>query len=110
VLQAKEIIKEAIQWKGYALVDVFQPCVVFNKINTYQWFKEHTYYLDESHDASGREAAFAKAIESDRFPLGVFYKNPDKKIFEEQLFHGMRPLYKKEFDERVFQELLGSKR
>jgi 2-oxoglutarate ferredoxin oxidoreductase subunit beta len=110
VLQAKEIIKQAIRWKGYALVDVFQPCVVFNKINTYQWFKEHTYYLDESHDPLDREAAFAKAIESDHFPLGVFYKNPDKKIFEEQLFHGMRPLYKKEFDEQVFRELLGSKR
>jgi 2-oxoglutarate ferredoxin oxidoreductase subunit beta len=110
VVQAKEIIKQAIRWKGYALVDVFQPCVVFNKLNTYQWFKEHTYYLDDSHDPLDRQAAFAKAIESDRFPLGVFYKNPNKKIFEEQLFHGGQPLYEKELNEGFFQELIESKK
>ena len=45
ILQTKEIIKAAILHKGYALVDVFQPCVVYNKQNTYQWFKEKSYYL-----------------------------------------------------------------
>src|SRR3989344_6379295 len=37
--QTKEIIKKAIQHKGFALVDIFQPCVVYNKVNTYPWFK-----------------------------------------------------------------------
>lgn len=110
VLQCKEIIKQAIAWKGYALVDIFQPCVVFNKLNTYQWFKQNTYYLDESHDSIDRKAAFAKSIEEDRFALGVFYKNPNKKIFEDQLFSDKQPLYKKEFNEQAFQELINSKR
>jgi len=80
--QTKEILKQAIQHKGYALVDIFQPCVTFNKLNTYQWFKEHVYYLDDSHDPTDRAAAFSKAIEEERLPLGVFYRNP-KPSFEE---------------------------
>src|SRR3989338_2986843 len=50
--ETKTILKEAIEHHGYALVDIFQPCVTFNKINTYQWFREHTYYLDEKHVAA----------------------------------------------------------
>ena len=61
--QTKELMKKAITHKGYALLDVFQPCVTYNKINTYQWFKEHTYYLDESHDPTNRMQAFEKATE-----------------------------------------------
>lgn len=110
VVQAKEIIKQAIQWKGYALVDVFQPCVVFNKINTYQWFKENTYTLEAEHDVTNREAAFKRALETDRMPLGVFYKNPEKKVFEDQLFTNGEALYTKEFNEVKFQELIRSKK
>ncbi len=82
--QSKNIIKQAIQHQGYALVDVFQPCVTFNKVNTFAWFKERVYYLDDSWNPRDRQAAFAKALEHDRFPLGVFYLNP-KPTFESQL-------------------------
>ena len=81
--KTKEILKKAVQHKGYALVDVFQPCVTFNKVNTYQWFKEYTYYLEDSHDPSDRAAAFVKSIETERLPLGIFYMSPEKKSFEE---------------------------
>lgn len=81
--QTKEIFKKAIQHKGYALVDVFQPCVTFNKVNTFQWFGENTYYLDESHDSSDRLKAFEKAIEYEKLPLGIFYMNENKTVFEE---------------------------
>jgi 2-oxoglutarate ferredoxin oxidoreductase subunit beta len=83
--QTKEIIKKAINHKGYALIDIFQPCVTFNKVNTYQWFKNNTYYLDESHDPYNREEAFKRAIETDKYPLGIFYKNSDNVTFEESL-------------------------
>ena len=110
VLECKEIVKQAIQWEGYALVDVFQPCVVFNKINTYQWFKENTYALDESHDPTDRQAAFAKAIETEKMPLGVIYKNPNKKTFESQLFTAGKALHEQEFNEKAFADLVNSKR
>lgn len=83
--ETREIIKAALRHKGYALVDIFQPCVTFNKVNTYQWFKENTYYLDESHDFHNRIGAFAKACEKDKLPLGIFYKSAKKKTFEENI-------------------------
>ena len=83
--QTKEILKKAIEHKGYALVDIFQPCVTFNKLNTYQWFKDNTYYLEDSHDRHDRNLAFNKATEKDKLPLGVFYINSDKTPFEENI-------------------------
>ncbi|NIM89658.1 MAG: 2-oxoacid ferredoxin oxidoreductase [Candidatus Aminicenantes bacterium] len=83
IAQTVEMFKKAISHKGYALVDVLQPCVSYNKVNTYQWFKEHTYYLEDSHDPLDRLKAFEKALEMEKFPLGVFYLNPSKKTFEE---------------------------
>ncbi len=82
--QTKAILKAAIQHKGYALVDIFQPCVTFNKINTYPWFREHTYYLDEKHPVTDRAEAFRRATETEKLPLGIFYTHP-KTTFEEQL-------------------------
>ncbi len=83
--QTKEILKKAVSNKGFALVDVLQPCVTFNKLNSYQWFKEHTYYLEEGYDPTDRVAAFRRAIEDDRLPLGVFYTHPGRPTFEEGL-------------------------
>ena len=83
--QAKNIVKRAITHKGYALVDIFQPCVSFNKVNTYEWFREHTYNLEDTYDPSNRATAFQRAVESEKFPLGVFYLNPHKPTFEENL-------------------------
>jgi 2-oxoglutarate ferredoxin oxidoreductase subunit beta len=99
--QTKEIIKQAITHKGYSLVDILQPCVSFNKVNTYQWFKEHCYYLEESHDKLDKFAALRRAMEKDRLPLGVFYANADKRTFEENIGiyrDDSRPLYKRQID------------
>ena len=79
-----EILKEAIGHKGFALVDIFQPCVTFNKQNTYSWYKENTYYL-KKHDYNNRILAFEMAVQTEKFPLGIFYKHPGKKTFEENI-------------------------
>lgn len=109
--QTKEIMKRAIEHKGFALVDIFQPCVTYNKLNTYKWFKEHTYYLDESHDSSNQIEAFAKAQEAEKLPLGVFYRNPDRPTFEEEsgvFRHDERPLYMRDVESNHLDELLDS--
>ena len=80
--QTVEMLKEAIKHKGFALVDIFQPCISFNKQNTYSWFKEKTFYL-KNHDYYNRLAAFEMAVRTENFPLGIFYKHPGKKTFEE---------------------------
>lgn len=68
-------MKAAIAHKGYALVDILQPCVSFNKVNTFAWYKERVYPLPETYDATSRLGAMEKAMEwGDKIPLGIFYK------------------------------------
>ncbi len=111
--QTKEILKKAIKHKGYALVDIFQPCITFNKINTYQWFKDNTYYLEDSHDPYDINKAFQRSKETDKFPLGIFYINPHKKSFEDNLTVYARdksPLYQRKLDIQKLEALIDSKR
>lgn len=82
--QTLAILREAIRHRGYALVDLLQPCVTFNKLNTYQWFEEHTAELGADHDPHDRVQAFARAIETEPLQLGIFYRR-EKPVFEEQL-------------------------
>ena len=81
----KTILQQAIRHPGYALVDVLHPCVSFNKVNTAQWFRQNTYTLEDDHDPGDRVEAFRRAIETERLPLGVFYVNPSKPVFERSL-------------------------
>lgn len=70
-----ELMKEAITYKGYALLDILQPCVVWNRVNTFAWYKERVYHLPEDYDYTKQEEAFEKAREfGDRIPIGVIYK------------------------------------
>lgn len=70
------LMKEAITHRGYALVDILQPCVVFNKINSYKWYRERVYPIDGGHDATDRVAAFRKSLEWEQgIPIGVIYRN-----------------------------------
>lgn len=73
--QLISLMKQAISYKGYALVDILQPCVSFNKINTFGWYKERVYDLDASYDAKNKAAAMEKAMEFDeKIPLGILYR------------------------------------
>ncbi|WP_373035941.1 thiamine pyrophosphate-dependent enzyme [Sulfurimonas sp.] len=101
---AKEVLKAAFMHKGYALVDIFQPCVVFNKTNTYKWFKENTYMLDATYDNSNISAAMDKAFEEMPMPLGILYKN-ESVTFEERIRKGdTKPLYASEHDLKEIQK------
>lgn len=79
------IMKEAIQYKGFALVDILQPCVSFNTKNTYAWYRENTKILDDSYDPSDLEAAFKISDKwGKEIPLGIIYKK-DMPAYEEQI-------------------------
>lgn len=81
----KRVIKEAVAYRGYALIDIFDPCVSFNKINTYQWYRENSYVLPEEYDPSDKAQAMVKAFEVEPFPLGVIYRKSEHKLtLEEQ--------------------------
>ncbi|MEA2070359.1 MAG: thiamine pyrophosphate-dependent enzyme [Asgard group archaeon] len=101
------ILKQAIQHKGYALVDIFQPCVSFNKTNTYSWFRENTYKLDNKYNPTDKLAAMEKAFEIENYPLGVIYKNNKKKSFAKREFLYQEndiPLYKRKRDLKKFEK------
>ena len=106
--QTRTILTKAIEYKGYALVDIFQPCVSFNKIDTYKWFKEHTYYL-EDHDPFDKQRAFEKATENDKLPLGIFYINSGKSTFEDNIGTYQEketPLYGRQPDMKKLRDLI----
>lgn len=72
----KELMKEAVRHEGFSLLDILQPCVTFNKINTYEWYRQRVYHVESEYNPEDRIAAFNKALEwGDRIPLGVLYRN-----------------------------------
>lgn len=83
-----EIIKRAITHEGFAHVDILQPCVTFNYLNTYEFFRKNTYKLEESGDyvSSDKTLAYAKAGEWEKgIPLGVLYQDKDAHSYEDHL-------------------------
>ena len=76
------IMKQAIEYKGYALVDILQPCVSFNKVNTFSWYSKRIYELNANYDSSDKLQAMAKAMEfGEQIPIGILYRE------EKQTFH-----------------------
>jgi 2-oxoglutarate ferredoxin oxidoreductase subunit beta len=80
------LIKSGIQHRGFALIDILQPCVSFNHKNTHAWYKERVYKLEEAtYRPSDRSAAMEKALEwSERIPIGVIYRQ-ERSTFEDEL-------------------------
>lgn len=81
----KILMEEAIKHKGFALLDILQPCVTFNKINTYEWYKKKVYQIESDYNSEDRIEAFRKALEWDeKIPIGIIYKN-NRPILEEKM-------------------------
>jgi 2-oxoglutarate ferredoxin oxidoreductase subunit beta len=71
------LIKDAILHKGFAFIDILQPCVSFNRVNTFKWYSDRVYPVDDGpeYDSSDRMAAFTKAQQwGDRIPIGIIYR------------------------------------
>lgn len=79
-----QIMKQAIEYDGYAIVDILQPCVSFNKINTFAYYNQRVYELDDSYNRYDKMSAFQKAMEfGDTIPIGVLYQE-DKESFHKK--------------------------
>ncbi|MDO4799510.1 MAG: thiamine pyrophosphate-dependent enzyme [Bacillota bacterium] len=88
-----EMIERALDHRGYALIDVMQPCVSFNKVNTFRWYADRVRVIGEEHDPSDRNAAFQLALQfgDEGIPIGVIYENP-RPTFLENMPHITEPL------------------
>ncbi|NLP16253.1 MAG: 2-oxoacid:ferredoxin oxidoreductase subunit beta [Clostridiales bacterium] len=88
------MMKEAINYKGYALVDIFQNCVSFNKVNTFSWYRERVYHLEDDYDPTDKANAMKRAMEfGDRIPIGILYRE-DRPDYHEmsKVLAGKEPL------------------
>ncbi|WP_028545232.1 2-oxoacid:ferredoxin oxidoreductase subunit beta [Paenibacillus taiwanensis] len=90
--QLTSLIEQGINHEGFSLINVFSPCVTFNKINTYDWFKENIVNLEtvEGYDASNRVMAMTKLMETNGMITGLIYQNKEKRSYE-NLITGFRP-------------------
>lgn len=81
-----DMIKKGVAHKGFSLINILQPCVTFNKINTYQYYLQKSYKLPEDYNPKDYQGAVVKALEmnDEKYPLGVLYQ-VDKPTYHEQV-------------------------
>jgi len=102
------VIKKGITHRGFALIDVLQPCISFNHKNTFRWYRERVYKLeDERYDPSDKKAALEKAlIWGEGIPIGIIYEE-NLPVYEDQLSAlSEGPLVKQKIDPRRVETLL----
>ena len=102
-----KMIKKAFKHKGYALIDILQPCVSFNKINTYKWYSERVFKLND-HNEKDIDAAFSKAGKwGEEIPVGVFYKK-EREVFRDHFpwLNDKEIIGKREIDPSNMKDLL----
>lgn len=79
------IIEAGIRHKGFSFINVFSPCVTYNKVNTYDWFKEHLISLKEieGYDSSNREMAMKTLIEHESLVTGIIYQDKERPSYQD---------------------------
>ncbi|KAA0564253.1 2-oxoacid:ferredoxin oxidoreductase subunit beta [Rossellomorea aquimaris] len=105
------IIEAGLNHKGFSLINVFSPCVTYNKINTYDWFKENLTKLSdlEGYDPSNREQAMNTLMEKDGLVTGLIYQNKEQPSYQDLVTgYSEEPLstHELKLDEDKFDELV----
>jgi 2-oxoglutarate/2-oxoacid ferredoxin oxidoreductase subunit beta len=78
IAHLSQLIQEGIRNRGFSFIDVLQPCISFNRVNTFQWYKSRVYKInqEEGYDPWDRCMAFERAQEWDeRIPIGILYRS-----------------------------------
>ncbi len=77
------LIQQGMKHRGLALIDVLQPCVSFNKVNTFKWYRDRVYKLGDDHDPTDWQTAMQLCFEfGEHIPIGVIYEN-HRQAFDE---------------------------
>lgn len=90
IAQLSKLIVAGLNHRGYALIDVMQPCVSFNRPMSYAWYRDRVYQVaDIAHDPTNRDAALAIAFQypgnDDKIPLGIIYRDESVPAYEENI-------------------------
>ncbi len=102
------LMKQAIEYDGYAIVDILQPCVSFNKINTFAYYNQRVYELEDTYDPSNKLAAMQKSMEfEDRIPIGVLYRE-ERRTFHQNnsVLQSGTPLLDREYDSEAVKQMI----
>lgn len=104
-----EMIEKAIQYKGFSMIDILQPCVAYNRVNTHGWYKNRVYDLAETdHDPGDFDKAYFIAREwGEKIPIGVIYQKEGESYADRS--HALRdtPLIDREYDAEALQSIIG---
>lgn len=86
IQNVKKLMIAANEHKGFALLDILQPCETFNKLYTHKFYQENTYHLGEDYDPTDKLGAYAKSLEfgEKSIALGIIYKS-DAPSYESQI-------------------------
>ncbi|MEF2146031.1 MAG: 2-oxoacid:ferredoxin oxidoreductase subunit beta [Desulfovibrionaceae bacterium] len=105
--QLADLMAQALNTPGFALLDILQPCVSFNKVNTFAWYKQRCYHLGPEHDPTDFNAAMGKAMEfGERIPTGVIWRG-DRQPFEDVVSGaGMQPLAGRSVDKAALKRIM----
>jgi len=106
-----DLIAGGIQHKGFALIDVFSPCVTYNKVNTYAYFKKRVYKLENEagYDSRNVKRPMERCQEwGDRIPLGLVYRDEQPTYEDSEAVFKKGPLTQQPVrcDQAVFQTLI----
>jgi len=99
-----DLIQQAIAYRGFGLIDVLQPCVSFNRVNTWDWYKERCKPLQQEYDPMDWHTAIKVAREwGDKIPLGIIYRN-GRPSLDERIGRG--PLIVQDVDRRTMRKIM----
>ncbi len=92
IAQLVELTKMALQHKGFSYLEVLSPCVTFNRVATYQWFREHIINVDKLDDYDPTDypkvMSFLSRLKEDEYPTGLIYINKEEKTLREHIVPG----------------------
>ncbi|WP_035239422.1 thiamine pyrophosphate-dependent enzyme [Desulfobacter vibrioformis] len=99
VQHLSSLIQAAVQYKGFSVIDIFQPCVTFNRVNTAQWYKERIYELDNTDSRDDFHQAMKLAFETgDRIPVGILYAKKKQEFISQIKTLEKGPLIDRPYD------------
>ena len=104
------LIREGMKYKGFSLIDILQPCVSFNRINTYEWYKKRVVDLfEENYHPDNFQNAMNLARQwGDKIPIGIIYKE-EKAAFTDHIeVFNQGPLISQKYDHKRLQDLLSA--
>nr|WP_321399126.1 2-oxoacid:ferredoxin oxidoreductase subunit beta [uncultured Desulfobacter sp.] len=109
VTHLSSLIQAAIEYKGFSVIDILQPCVTFNRVNTAQWYKDRIYEMDDTKNRDDFHEAMKLAFETgDRIPVGILYARQKQEFISQIKVLEKGPLIDRRYDpdrlEKVAQE------